>query len=151
MTFREIAADLDAAVTKAKPLLDNFSAEETVIRRGPDKWSKKEIVGHLIDSASNNHQRFVRAALQGQLAFPAYTQAAMVQIQHYHDLDWKVLVGLWGNYNKFLAHVIQRLPENSFGVICHIGENKPATLGWLCEDYVIHLQHHLKQLLGDQF
>ena len=151
MTFQEIAADLDATVTKAKPLLDNLSAHETTSRRGPDKWSKKEIVGHLIDSASNNHQRFVRAALQGHLSFPAYAQASMVQIQRYHNLDWKVLVGLWGNYNRFLAHVIHHLPESSFAVICHIGENKPATLGWVCQDYVIHLKHHLKQIVGEHF
>ena len=148
--MKDLGDKLARVVSSAEAILSQVPEIETSKPVLAGGWSRKQVLGHLIDSASNNHQRFVRAALQGQLTFPAYAQASMVQIQHYHNLDWKVLVGLWGNYNRFLAHVIRYLPESSFAVICHIGENKPATLGWVCQDYVIHLKHHLKQIVGDQ-
>jgi DinB family protein len=150
MKFQPIAADLDSSVDKAMPLLARLSEVETSGRPAPGKWSKREILGHLIDSASNNHQRFVRAALDGELVFPSYDQNALVELERFQDADWKVLVELWSNYNKFLAHVMQNLPDKSFQATCAIGSNHPVTLGALCEDYVVHLKHHLAQLVGKE-
>ncbi len=148
MRFHPIAADLNSSVAKALPLLAKLSEAETSARPAPDKWSKREILGHLIDSASNNHQRFVRAALEGKLVFPSYDQNRLVELERFQDAEWSVLVKLWGNYNRFLAHVIRNLPEPSFDAMCAIGDHKPVTLGFLCQDYVRHLKHHLEQLVG---
>jgi hypothetical protein len=109
-------------------------------------WSRKQVLGHLIDSASNNHQRFVRVSLQGSLEFPGYDQDGCVRVQAIQDAPWPVLVALWVSYNRFLAHVIARLPADKLEAPCRIGAGQPVTLRFLVEDYVAHLLHHLRQI-----
>jgi len=79
-------------------------------RRAPGKWSPKEIVGHLIDSAANNHQRFVRAQFQDNLIFTGYEQQMWVSAQHYGEASWPSLVSLWKMYNLHLLHLISHIP-----------------------------------------
>lgn len=109
-------------------------------------WSRKQVIGHLIDSASNNHQRFVRAMLADELEFPGYDQAGNVQAQAVQQADWLLLVSLWANYNRYLAHLIAQLPEEKMETVCRIGNREPVTLRFLAEDYLTHLLHHLGQL-----
>ncbi len=149
--FAAIASDLGRTVAQAKPLLLKLDNADTSARPSPNKWAKKEILGHLLDSASNNHQRFVRAALQGSLSFPGYDQAPLVDLQNFAEIDWNFLVDFWAAYNRFLAHVINNLPAEAAAVVCNIGNNKPATLEWIASDYVEHLKHHLNQILGETF
>jgi hypothetical protein len=149
--FAAAASDLGKTVAEAKALLSKLNNAQTSKRPSPGKWSKKEILGHLMDSANNNHQRFVRAATQGNLTFPGYEQDKLVDLQRFSEMDWGFLVDLWTAYNRFLAHVLTCLPEEAANVSCNIGNNKPATLGWIAEDYVAHLKHHLNQILGKQF
>ena len=149
--FSAIATDLGRTVAQAKALLLKLDNADTSVRPSENKWAKKEILGHLLDSASNNHQRFVRATLQGSLTFPGYEQNALVDLQRFSDVDWNFLVDFWAAYNRFLAHVINSLPAEAAKVTCNIGDNKPATLGWIAQDYVEHLKHHLNQLLGPTF
>jgi hypothetical protein len=150
-SFDATAVDLGETVTQAEPLLEKFTDAEASSRPQPGKWSKKEILGHLLDSASNNHQRFVRAALQGKLVFPGYAQDSLVDLQRFREMEWKFLTEFWANYNRFLAHVISALPLEAASVICAVGENPPATLEWVVQDYVAHLKHHLNQILGKRF
>ncbi len=112
----------------------------------PGSWSRKQVLGHLIDSASNNHQRFVRAALQPSLDFPAYDQNGNVLLQAPQDADWLLLVSLWSAYNRYLAHIIARLPAAKLETICRIGSGEPVTLAFLAKDYLTHLLHHLEQI-----
>ena len=149
--FATTASDLGRTVAQAKPLLLNLNNADTSKPRSKGKWSKKEILGHLMDSASNNHQRFVRAAIQGKLDFPAYEQDQLVNLQRFREMDWGFLVDLWSSYNRFLAHVLMCLPARAAKVSCKIGKNKPATLAFIAQDYVDHLKHHLNQILGDRF
>jgi hypothetical protein len=149
--FAKTATDLGRTVAEAKPLLLKLTNADTSKRPSPDKWSKKEILGHLLDSASNNHQRFVRGALQGSLTFPGYQQDKLVDLQSYREMDWGFVVDFWTSYNRFLAHVLTCLPAKAAKVTCVIGDNKPATLGWIAEDYVAHLKHHLNQIVGKKF
>jgi hypothetical protein len=109
-------------------------------------WSRKQVVGHLIDSASNNHQRFVRASLQPQIDFPGYDQEGNVRAQQFQDAPWALLVSLWRSYNQFLAHVIAHLPDDKLQTACRIGDENPVTLEFLATDYVAHLSHHLSQM-----
>jgi DinB superfamily len=150
-SFEATAADLRDTVTQAEPLLKQFTDSEASSRTQPGKWSRKEILGHLLDSASNNHQRFVRAAQHGKLVFPGYDQDFLVELQRFRTMDWKFLTEFWASYNRFLAHVISALPPETGPVICAIGENPPATLAWVAQDYVAHLKHHLNQVLGEAF
>ena len=151
MTFQESAAELNKTIETVTPWLKQLSKEDASVQPAPGKWSKKEILGHLMDSACNNHQRFVRAALQGQLTFPGYDQEKLVVLQRYQDLDWAFLIELWTTYNKFLVHVLRNLPASAHQVTCHIAEFKPATLAWIAEDYVAHMKHHLNQIFGKKF
>jgi hypothetical protein len=149
--FSIVASDLGRTVAQAKPLLMKLDNADSSARPSEGQWAKKEIRGHLLDSASNNHQRFVRAALQGNLTFPAYDQNALVDLQTFVEIDWNFLIDFWAAYNRFLAHVIGHLPEEAASFTCNIGNNPPATLGWIAEDYVAHLKHHLNQILGQTF
>jgi hypothetical protein len=149
--FSSIASDLGRTVAQAKPLLMKLDIADTSTRPSPDKWAKKEILGHLLDSASNNHQRFVRGALQGSLTFPGYDQNPLVELQNFAEVDWNFLVDFWAAYNRFLAHVIGQLSAEAAAVTCNIDDNPPATLEWIAQDYVAHLKHHLNQILGQTF
>ena len=149
--FKTAASDLGRTVAQAKPLLAKMNNADTSRPRSRGKWSRKEVLGHLMDSATNNHQRFVRAALQGKLVFPGYQQELLVELQRFGEIDWGFLVDLWASYNRFIAHVLTCLPAKAAKIKCAIGANKPATLGWIAEDYVAHLKHHLNQILGEMF
>jgi hypothetical protein len=151
MTFKQIADDLLSTVNHAQSLLEAVPESKASVKPQPNKWSPKEIIGHLIDSASNNHQRFVRAASQRELTFPGYDQEALVALVRPNDASWALLLRLWESYNRYLAHVIALLPESAAEVSCMIGKNPPATLRFLAEDYVAHLKHHLNQIVGQRF
>ncbi|RPJ37254.1 MAG: DinB family protein [Deltaproteobacteria bacterium] len=133
-------------VVVTAPRLREMTEGEVAHKPSPDRWSKKEILGHLIDSACNNHQRFVRTQLEGRLSFPGYEQEGWVRCQRYASADWQVLIDLWAAYNRHLAEVIARLPAAALSVECWIGGGEPVTLAWLVEDYLRHLDHHLSQL-----
>jgi DinB family protein len=130
----------------AEPVLASIGEPESNVPLQDGGWSRKEVLGHLIDSASNNHQRFVRAALQDSLEFPGYEQNGFVRVQAPGEADWRVLVSLWAAYNRYLAHVIARLPESKFNTPCRIGSTEPVTLEFLANDYLRHLVHHLEQI-----
>jgi len=142
----ELSAKLARAIDEAEPRLRGVSEAESEVPVLAGGWSRKQVIGHLIDSASNNHQRFVRAMLQGALEFPPYDQAGNVRVQAVQEADWLLLVSLWANYNRFLAHVIARIPEDKLEVLCRIGDGEPVPLRFLAEDYLAHLLHHLGQI-----
>jgi hypothetical protein len=143
---REVAEGLLLAIDTAEPQLRAVGEDESRVPVLKGGWSRKQVLGHLIDSASNNHQRFVRAVLAGSLDFPRYDQVGNVRVQAVEKADWLLLVSLWSSYNRYLAHVIAHLPEDRLGAVCRIGDGEPVTLGFLVEDYLDHLKHHLGQI-----
>jgi hypothetical protein len=151
MDFVSIGDELASIVQSAEPRLQQLRNVEATFRPSPEKWSQKEILAHLIDSASNNHQRFVRAATQGRLDFPGYEQEKLITLQNPNQTSWELLVELWSAYNRYLAYVLTQIPPSCAGVSCQIGNSPPATLLWIAGDYVEHLKHHLNQVLGQQF
>jgi hypothetical protein len=143
--MRELSAELLRVVDKAEPRLREVSEGDSSKPVLPGGWSWKQVIGHLIDSASNNHQRFVRAILSDALEFPSYDQAGNVRVQAVQEVDWLLLVSLWSSYNRYLAHVIAQIPEDRSETVCRIGKGEPVTLGFLATDYLAHLLHHLRQ------
>jgi len=144
--MKELSEKLLEAVESAEPILRTVSEAESRKPALKGGWSRKQVIGHLIDSASNNHQRFVRASLQGSLEFPGYDQDGCVRIEAPQDAPWPLLVALWKSYNLYLAHVIANLPSSKLEAPCRIGGGEPVTLKFLAEDYLRHLLHHLRQI-----
>jgi hypothetical protein len=151
MSFKVAGEDLLEIVRNAEGLLHQIGNADATFRSSPEQWSKKEILAHLVDSASNNHQRFVRAVAQATLDFPGYDQDACIRIQNPNTASWELLLELWSAYNRYIAHVLQQIPDSCAEVPCSIGGRQPVTLLWLAKDYVEHLKHHLNQICGNRF
>ncbi|MGD0799723.1 MAG: DinB family protein [Terracidiphilus sp.] len=109
-------------------------------------WTRKQIVGHLLDSAANNRQRFVRANIHGSFTGPDYAQAEWVSAHGYSDLPWATLLHWWEVEHEILAAAVDHVPEERLESICKIGENAPVTLRFVIEDYFRHQRWHLEQL-----
>jgi hypothetical protein len=101
-------------------------------------WSRKEELGHLIDSATNNHIRFVLAAIDGEFRGQGYAQDKWVEAHGYGDMEWRDLVDLWYHYNALLVHLAGRIPDTQMDNPCVIGLGV-QTLGFVMEDYVVHI------------
>src|SRR5258708_10938611 len=117
--------ELIARTGRELPVFTDSEAAEPVISGG---WSRKQVLGHLIDSASNNHQRFVRALLEEELRWPGYDQVGCVRVQHFQDASWSNLVELWASFNGLLAHVLAHVPESKRKTPCTIGDDQPMSL-----------------------
>ena len=147
-TVNDAALELDSVLGLIPEGLLRISDADAALPRAPGKWSRKQILGHLIDSASNNHQRFVRAQFQREMTFPRYVQDRWVAVQGCDDREWADLVDLWRAYNLHLVHVAARIPEEALDNICVVAEDEPSALRHHVIDYVVHLRHHLGQILG---
>jgi hypothetical protein len=123
-------------------LLSEVPEELTAVKLSEDRWSLREIVGHLVDSAANNHQRFVRLQLIERLQFPAYAGETWVQLQGYNELDWGTLKALWSSYNRLLLHLIGRIEPAALGHSWEV-EERSLTLEQLVADYYRHMAEHL--------
>jgi DinB family protein len=146
MTVQETASELRHVAISFSKELTAVDPRAAARRPGPGAWSPKQVVGHLIDSAANNHQRFVRAQQTDALMLPGYEQNHWVESQGYQDADWPHLVALWTHLNLHLADVISRIPPAKYAVQCVIGDSEPLTLEVLVIDYLHHLKHHIAQI-----
>lgn len=116
-----------------------------------DEWSAKQVLGHLIDSASNNHARFVRVQFRDNYKMISYHQEDWVSIQQYATEPWSNLVKLWSAFNLHIAHIFAHLPASAMQNqvdASDIGVAEPLTLEFLVADYIEHLKGHLKQLFA---
>jgi hypothetical protein len=140
------ATELRAIVSDTSKRLQALSEEDVTRSRGAGKWVKKEILGHLIDSALNNQERFVRAQMTDRLVWPGYEQDRWVSVQKYRERPWTELIQLWEQLNRHIAHVMASVTPGRLNAQCVIGDDEPVTLEWLMNDYVRHLRHHLNQI-----
>src|ERR1700678_1675822 len=129
--MKELSDQLRCLVEAAEPVLRQIPESESMRAALPGGWSRKQVLGHLIDSASNNHQRFVRAMLQPSLDFPGYDQEGNIRVQAVQEADWVLLISLWAAYNRYLAHLIEHLPESKLDTPCRIGAGETMTLAFL--------------------
>ena len=157
-TYNQFLDDFRSTIMSAKARLSDIPEAQSRQKSSPEEWSAIEVLGHLIDSAANNHQRFVRAQFTDDLVFSSYEQEQWVSSQNYRNESWSEVIQLWSSYNLHLLHVVSLIPEDvrtkararhtldqiAFNVV---DKNDPATLEYLIRDYVDHLRHHLDQIL----
>jgi hypothetical protein len=152
--------DFKQTIEAATPRLKQISEADSGQPRAEDHWSSKQVIGHLIDSAANNHARFVLGQLKDDLVFPGYDQDGWVRINHYQQAPWAQLVELWQAYNLHLHHVMVNAAADKMSTPCTqhtfeeiafktVPKSAPVTLEYLMRDYVVHLKHHLNQIFTD--
>jgi hypothetical protein len=141
-----VGLELSRLVDAAEASLLQIAEADSGAPLRPGGWSRKQVIGHLIDSASNNHQRFARDAIQGSLEVTGHDQEGCVRVQAVQEMPWPALIALWASYNRYLAHTLAQISEDSLQASCRIGGNPPVTLQFLAEDYLVHLIHHLEQV-----
>ena len=141
-----VAKDLEAKLEISQKL--RLMNEPAASRRpAPGKWSAKETMGHLIDSAANNHQRFVRMQMQKHLELEGYDGDAWVKLERYGERPWLEIVNLWESYNRHLAHLIRNVDVPALKHTWRSPEGKIVDLEFVIRDYVAHMQHHLDQIV----
>ena len=154
----DFLSDFGDTIETASTRLLAIPEEQSVAPRAEGKWSRKQIIGHLIDSAANNHSRFVRAQFTDELIFPGYEQNNWVDSQRYQERDWHELVQLWKLYNRHILHIMKVMPDDTrvklrskhnLNVLAsdQISPDEPVTLDWFMRDYVDHMKKHLGQIL----
>ena len=148
MESLQIAHALRDLVEGCTKQLLTISDEAASRRLASGNWSRKQILGHLIDSAANNHQRFIRLQIEAELRFPGYDQDEWVARNEYASRAWAELVALWSAYNRHLAHVLEHLAPEALGHIWD-RDNDRCTLEFIAAHYLDHLRHHLTQILED--
>ena len=159
-SFDRFLADFRETIVGATVRLRDITPEASRHKIADDDWAPIEILGHLVDSATNNHQRFVRAQFTDDLAFPGYEQERWVSSQKYLDESWPELIQLWSSYNLHLSHLFSVIPADVLTksrtkhnldqiALKPLPTDKSATLEYLIRDYADHLRHHLKQIFDE--
>jgi hypothetical protein len=141
----ELARRLEEVVRIEVPELLGLSEEQASVKNS-SAWSPKEELGHLIDSATNNHVRFVRGTLEQDSRGPGYDEVGWVALHGYQEMSWQSLVGFWAEYNRLLARVIGNIPENRLEAKCWV-KDAGVTLEFLITDYILHMRRHLDHIL----
>lgn len=141
---------LERVLLEAPSRLQALSGEELTLPPRPGKWSKQEILGHLIDSASNNHHRFVTVLIDRGGRFPFYDPDAWVRVQGYRHAAWLEMIALWVTFNGHLVHVLRAMSAEDLALTCIMGDEE-VTLEFLVTDYLAHMKHHLRQIFGAEW
>jgi len=122
-----------------------ISPEDFSFKSSNTKWSKKEILGHLLDSATNNHHRFVRAQIEDNPSI-SYDQEMWNKVNRYQELDINHIINFWVAYNNHLLFILESMSSEAAEKVCWVGADS-FTLKEFAIDYVRHLEHHLKQIV----
>jgi hypothetical protein len=141
------ALALEEAIAREIACLRQITEQAAGNKPAVDVWSKKEELGHLIDSAANNHVRFARASIEPEFRGPGYQQNEWVRVHGYQEMAWTNIVDFWRRYNEFLVGLVTRIPDQKLQTPCVVGDSATVALKFLIEDYVLHMQHHLDHIL----
>jgi hypothetical protein len=119
----------------------------------PKKWSKKEVLGHLIDSAQNNLRRFIVGQYESSAAKIVYEQDFWVASNGYQTMEKEAVIVLWKLVNQQISQTLEGMPAQKYTNTCDTGKDEVSlkTLEWLAQDYVKHMKHHLNQIIPGSF
>lgn len=151
--MKHVVQELTSIVTDFDRKLNGIPDDDFCAKPNPLKWSKKEILGHLIDSASNNHRRFVCGQYESTPPHIIYDQDFWVKSNDYSNAPGKALITLWVLLNRQIERVLASMPEAHYARTCNTGKQSPQlhSLQWLAEDYLKHMKHHLNQIIPGSF
>jgi len=146
-------SELNAIISDYSIKISSISEQEFSVKPSSNKWSKKEVLGHLIDSAQNNLRRFICAQYEATPPKIVYEQDHWVNANAYQQMDTKEEIALWILINSRIAAVLNQMPSSCYAKECDTGKNSISlhSLEWLAEDYVKHLKHHLNQIIPNSF
>ena len=145
ISYEQFLEGFRNTIVTAKARLENIPEEQSRRKISADDWAPIEVIGHLIDSAANNHQRFMRLQLQTEISLPGYDQDNWVRLNRYQHEPWAEIIALWSVYNRHLVSVIESLDDSALGHVWHSPEGD-VTLEFIASDYVRHVKHHLAQI-----
>jgi hypothetical protein len=155
--MKDFLVVFEHAISTSAKALREITEEQSTVKPAVDKWSQKEILGHLIDSAFNNAVRFVKCQTKEDMIFAPYDQDFWVKVQSYQEREWNELIDLWHTSNFHILNIIKHIPAevltrkfsyHNFDEIAWIAvdKNKPVDLNYLIRDYLGHMKHHLDQI-----
>jgi len=137
---------LRTLIHEIPPRLNKLAPSQLELKPSANSWSPKEELGHLLDSAANNHQRIVRVQLEDKLKMPGYDGNAWVELHRYQQRNWQEMIELWRALNKQLLAAAEAVPNSAWSRTCTIAGSKPLTLKFVFEDYLDHMTHHLEHI-----
>src|SRR5947209_18258108 len=143
-----LSQSLFETITVEEPRLHSMSEQAASSSPRAAAWTRKQELGHLIDSATNNRVRFIRGALENGFAGPSYDGEGWVAIAGYNEIPWASLIDLWKALNEALVRVVDNIPPDRLSAQCRVGDAQPVTLQFLIDDYVLHMRHHLDHIIG---
>jgi hypothetical protein len=150
---KQVAQELREIVTTYSTAFTALPEVDFSVKSNPDKWSKKEIVGHLIDSGQNNLRRFIVGQYETTPPHIVYDQDFWVTANDYQNMTSMDVIVLWMLVNYRISVVLENMPETSYAKQCNTGKGMEQlyTLEWLAQDYVKHLKHHINQVVPGSF
>ena len=157
--MNDLTSELNSVIESAEKKLRNITERQSSKKPSPEKWSSKEILGHLIDSSVNNMIRFVKGQFKNDLVFCGYDQNKWVEVQNYQNAEWYFLIDLWKMNNLQIVRLIKLIPNDvlkrsttnhNYDQIAwkELSKNESATLEYLIEDYIGHMKHHLNRIFS---
>lgn len=150
--MKKITTELQEIITSFSIRIKEISTNDFNAKPNATKWSKKEVVGHLIDSAHNNLRRFVVGQYEQQPNI-IYDQDFWVSANDYQHMPDDDVIALWQLLNERIIAVLNKMPVENYERTCDTGKISPSmhTVRWLAADYVKHLKHHLNQIIAGSF
>jgi len=151
--MEKTVTELRQIVSQFYKKLHEFSEEELTASREPGKWSRKEVIGHLIDSAQNNLRRFICGQYENEPPAIIYAQDFWVAANDYNNMNKEDIINLWKLINERICAVLQKMPVENYSRNCNTGKDTVElhSLQWLAADYNKHLKHHLNQVIPGSF
>ncbi|CAM1357792.1 DinB family protein [Tenacibaculum xiamenense] len=146
--MKETAVKLENLLKLGFDYISKSSEQELSKKKNDKTWSKKEIIGHLIDSGINNLQRFTEIQFEEKpYKIRKYNQNELVIANDYQNSDSDEFIQLWISINNRIKNIMLQQSETSLSFEIELDHGKISDLKFLMEDYVDHLEHHLKQII----
>jgi hypothetical protein len=143
----ELSARLEGVVTAAMVWLSALSDAKASAPESAGKWNAKQVIGHLTDSAVNNLGRIVRIQIASGMTLPGYEQEEWVTLQHYAEREWPKVLEVWAALNGHVAWTVAHVDKVKLGDKAEVAGSE-LTLGFLIEDYIAHIEHHMRLMRG---